>query len=106
VQAEPQLPERKAPKVISPSDPASASTAKANKRVQFGYGLNYRIDVELPKQTDSQVPAALVAGFFDSIGHGRNESELCPYRFLAQAQPQERTSLPHCGQLSDLRAAY
>jgi len=37
---------RKAPKVISPSDPASAWTAKANKRVQFGYGLNYLIDIE------------------------------------------------------------
>jgi transposase len=37
---------RKAPKVVSPSDPASAWTAKANKRVQFGYGLNYLIDNE------------------------------------------------------------
>jgi transposase len=37
---------RKLPKVISPSDPCSAWTAKANKRVQFGYGLNYMIDVE------------------------------------------------------------
>jgi transposase len=44
--AERQPPQRKAPKVISPSDPASAWTAKANKRVQFGYGLNYLIDVE------------------------------------------------------------
>ncbi len=34
------------PKVISPSDPQSAWTAKANKRVQFGYGLNYLIDIE------------------------------------------------------------
>jgi hypothetical protein len=34
------------PKVISPSDPSSAWTAKANKRVQFGYGLNYLIDTE------------------------------------------------------------
>jgi transposase len=33
-------PDRKPPKVISPSDPSSAWTAKANKRVQFGYGLN------------------------------------------------------------------
>jgi transposase len=41
--AEPN-PERKVPKVISPSDPCSAWTAKANKRVQFGYGLNYLID--------------------------------------------------------------
>src|SRR4029450_7263318 len=27
-------------------DPCSAWTAKANKRVQFGYGLNYLIDIE------------------------------------------------------------
>jgi hypothetical protein len=26
---------------ISPADPCSAWTAKAKKRVQFGYGLNY-----------------------------------------------------------------
>ena len=32
--------------MISPSDPCSAWTAKANKRVQFGYGLNYLIDIE------------------------------------------------------------
>jgi transposase len=38
-------PDRK-PKVISISDPCSAWTAKANKRVQFGYGLNYLIDLE------------------------------------------------------------
>jgi len=37
-------PARKPPKLISPSDPAAAWTAKANKRVQFGYGLNYLID--------------------------------------------------------------
>lgn len=38
--------DRKLPKVISPTDPCSAWTAKANKRVQFGYGLNYMIDVK------------------------------------------------------------
>src|ERR1700747_2553186 len=38
--------DRQPPKVISPSDPQSAWTAKANKRVQFGYGLNYLIDIE------------------------------------------------------------
>jgi hypothetical protein len=27
-------------------DPCSAWTAKANKCVQFGYGLNYLIDIE------------------------------------------------------------
>ena len=44
--AEEPEPGRKAAKVISLSDPASAWTAKANKRVQFGYGLNYLIDNE------------------------------------------------------------
>src|SRR5215470_17064053 len=43
--AEPN-PDRKPPKVISASDPSSAWTAKANKRVQFGYGLNYLIDID------------------------------------------------------------
>jgi IS5 family transposase len=38
--------DRKLPKVVSPVDPCSAWTAKANKRVQFGYGLNYLIDIE------------------------------------------------------------
>jgi transposase len=37
---------RRPPKAISPVDPCSAWTAKANKRVQFGYGLNYLIDIE------------------------------------------------------------
>jgi transposase len=37
--------DRKLPKVISPVDPCSAWTAKAKKRVQFGYGLNYLIDI-------------------------------------------------------------
>jgi transposase len=36
--------DRKLPKVMSPVDPCSAWTAKASKRVQFGYGLNYLID--------------------------------------------------------------
>jgi transposase len=38
--------DRKPPKMISPVDPCSAWTAKANKRVQFGYGLNYLIDID------------------------------------------------------------
>jgi transposase len=49
---------RKAPKVISPSDPASAWTAKANKRVQFGYGLNYLIDNEHAIIVDVEPPGA------------------------------------------------
>lgn len=37
-------PARKPPKVVSLSDPCSAWTAKANKRVLFGYGLNNLFD--------------------------------------------------------------
>ena len=37
--------DRKLPKAISPVDPCSAWTAKTNKRVQFGYELNYLIDI-------------------------------------------------------------
>jgi hypothetical protein len=33
-------------RLISPVDPCSAWTAKANKRVQFGYGLNYRLGLK------------------------------------------------------------
>ena len=59
--------DRKPPKVISLSDPCSAWTAKANKRVQFGYGLNYMIDIEnsiivdveaTPARTYDEVAAA------------------------------------------------
>jgi hypothetical protein len=57
-------PDRKQPKVISPSDPSSAWTAKANKRVQFGYRLHYLIDVEERKcLTPSSLPAAKVGRF-------------------------------------------
>jgi transposase len=59
--------DRKPPKVVSLSDPCSAWTAKANKRVQFGYGLNYLIDIEnavivdveaTPARTYDEVAAA------------------------------------------------
>lgn len=62
-------PARKLPKVISLSDPSSAWTAKANKRVQFGYGLNYLIDIEnavivdveaTPARTHDEVAATKV----------------------------------------------
>src|SRR5258708_15890105 len=51
-------PDRNSPKVISPSDPSSAWTAKANKRVQFGYRLNYLIDVEHPIIVDVEATPA------------------------------------------------
>jgi len=50
--------DRKLPKVISPTDPCSAWTAKANKRVQFGYGLNYLIDTELAVIVDVEATPA------------------------------------------------
>jgi hypothetical protein len=44
--------------VISPVDPCSAWTAKANKRVQFGYGLNYLIDIEHAVIVDVEATSA------------------------------------------------
>ena len=80
-------PERKAPKVISPSDPFSAWTAKANKRVQFGYGLNYLIDVEhaviveveaTPARTFDEVAATKVM-----IDRAEQTFDLKPKRLIA-----------------------
>ena len=64
--------DRKPPKVISPSDPSSAWTAKANKRVQFGYGLNYLIDVEHAIIVDVE---ATPARTFDEVAATRTMLE-------------------------------
>ena len=78
---------RKTPKVISPSDPMSAWTAKANKRVQFGYGLNYLIDVEhavivdveaTPARTFDEVAATKIM-----IDRTQERLALKPKRLLA-----------------------
>jgi hypothetical protein len=60
--------DRKLPKVISPVDPCSAWTAKANKRVQFGYGLNYLIDIEYAVIVDV---AATPARTYDEVAATR-----------------------------------
>jgi DDE family transposase len=41
-------------------DPCSAWTAKANKRVQFGYGLNYLIDIEYAVIVDVEATPARI----------------------------------------------
>jgi Transposase DDE domain len=58
--------------VISPSDPSSAWTAKANKRVLFGYGLNYLIDVEHAIIVDVE---ATPARTYDEVGATRTMLE-------------------------------
>ena len=50
--------------MISPVDPCSAWTAKANKRVQFGYGLNYLIDMQYAVIVDVE---ATPARTFDEV---------------------------------------
>jgi transposase len=50
--------DRNTPKVVSLSDPCSAWTAKANKRVQFGYGLNYLIDIRFAVIVDVEATPA------------------------------------------------
>jgi transposase len=79
--------DRKPPKVISPSDPSSAWTAKANKRVQFGYGLNYLVDVEHAVIVDVEATPARtydeVAATRMMIERTRRSFNLTPKRLAA-----------------------
>ena len=79
--------DRKLPQVISPVDPCSAWTAKANKRVQFGYGLNYLIDVEnavivdveaTPARTYDEVAATKVMVKRTEERFGSSQADLPP----------------------------
>jgi transposase len=78
---------RKTPKVISLSDPCSAWTAKANKRVQFGYGLNYLIDNENAVIVDVEATPARtydeVAATRTMIGRTKERLGLKPNRLAA-----------------------
>jgi transposase len=70
--------DRKIPKVISPTDPCSAWTAKANKRVQFGYGLNYMIDIENAVIVDVE---ATPARTYDEVAATKSMIERTERRF-------------------------
>jgi hypothetical protein len=74
--------DRSRPKVISPADPCSAWTAKANKRVQFGYGLNYLIDIKNAVIVDVE---ATPARTYDEVKATRTMIERTEYpeRLLA-----------------------
>jgi len=71
-------PDRQNPKVISLSDPSSAWTAKANKRVQFGYGLNYLIDIENAVIVDVE---ATPARTYDEVAATKTMIERTERRF-------------------------
>ncbi len=79
--------DRKVPKAISPVDPCSAWTAKANKRVQFGYGLNYLIHVERAVIVDVEATPARtydeVAATKTMIKRTEQTHGLKPKRLLA-----------------------
>src|SRR6202140_5494868 len=75
--------DRKPPKVISLSDPCSAWTPKANKRVQFGYGLNYLIDVENAVIVDVE---ATPARTYDEVAAARTMIERTKQRMSLKPQ--------------------
>jgi IS5 family transposase len=75
--------DRKPPKVISLSDPCSAWTAKANKRVQFGYGLNYLIDIENAVIVDVE---ATPARTYDEVAAARTMIERTEQRMGLKPQ--------------------
>jgi transposase len=70
--------DRKLPKLISPSDPQSAWTAKANKRVLFGYGLNYLIDIKHAVIVDVE---ATPARTYDEVDATKTMLERTEQRF-------------------------
>lgn len=70
--------DRTIPKVISPTDPCAAWTAKANKRVQFGYGLNYLIDIDNAVIVDVE---ATPARTYDEVAATRTMIERTEERF-------------------------
>ena len=73
--------------MISPSDPSSAWTAKANKRVQFGYGLNYLIDIENAVIVDVEATPARtydeVAATETMLDRAQERFDLKPKRLAA-----------------------
>ena len=79
--------DRKLPKAISPVDPCSAWTTKANKRVQFGYGLNYLIDIKHAVIVDVEATPARtydeVAATKTMIKRTEQTQGLKPKRLLA-----------------------
>ena len=79
--------DRKLPKVISPVDPCSAWTAKANKRVQFGYGLNYLIDIENAVIVDVE---ATPARTYDEVAATKTMIERTEERVRSEAQAARR----------------
>jgi hypothetical protein len=64
--------------VISPSDPLSAWTAKANKRVLLGYGLNYFIDIKHAVIVDVE---ATPARTYDEVAATKTMLERTERRF-------------------------
>ena len=80
-------PDRKPPKVISPSDPCSAWTAKANKRVQFGYGLNYLIDPENAVIVDVEPTPART---YDEVESTKTMLARTEQRFHSEAEAARR----------------
>src|SRR5262245_8758914 len=100
-------PDRKAPKVISPSDPSSAWTAKANKRVQFGYGLLIDIDEAVivdveatPARDEAIFPFPLAPSDRGDQDHDR------PHRAVLRSQAETARGRHHLwhGQVPGLAA--
>ena len=90
---------RKLPKVISPVDPCSAWTAKANKRVQFGYGLNYLIDIENAVIVDVE---ATPARTYDEVAATKTMIVRTETRMGLDAQAPRRRHGIRDGQVSRL----
>lgn len=73
--------------MISVSDPCSAWTAKADKRVQFGYALDYLIDTENAVIVDVE---ATPARTYDEGGRGAQPCRRYPAQPVPMASVRRR----------------
>jgi putative ABC transport system substrate-binding protein len=77
--------------VISPSDPSSAWTAKANKRVQFGYGLTAAGDADRLRRDAAELlalaPDVVLASGTSTVGPLQKVTRTVPIVFAGVADP-------------------
>jgi transposase len=103
-------PDRRPPKVISASDPQSAWTAKANKRVLFGYGLNYLIDIKHAVIVDVEATPARtydeVTATKTMIERTERRFDMKPKRLVADTAYGVDRFLPLAREEAENHAAY
>ena len=87
----PTNPER-APKALSPTDPAAAWTTRGRHKVMFGYSLNYLIDMEGAVILDVEATPTRISKEVDATSMTKTQSQwpknTNPHRPCPEAEPK------------------